>query len=84
MMECVSAETEARLAKANRSFVRLRDQAEQARRELAEAIVAERREGTTIEDITAKVTYRQTHVNRILEAAGLTEKRPRAGRSTSA
>jgi hypothetical protein len=82
MLDYMSAETQARLAKANRVFVRLRDQAEQARRELAEAIVAERKEGVTIEDITARVTYRQTHVNRILEAAGLTEKRPRAERST--
>jgi hypothetical protein len=83
MLDYMSAETQARLAKANRVFVRLRDQAEQARRELAEAIVAERKEGVTIEDITARVTYRQTHVNRILEAAGLTEKRPRARRGTS-
>lgn len=80
MMECVSAETEARLVRTNRAFVRLRDQFEQARRELAEAIVAERKEGTLIEDITARVAYRQTQVNRILEAAGLTEKRgPRHG-----
>ena len=79
MMEYVSAESEARLVKANRNFVRLRDQFALARTELAEAIVADRKEGAKIEDITAKVTYRQTQVNRILEAAGLTEKRtPRA------
>jgi acyl-CoA reductase-like NAD-dependent aldehyde dehydrogenase len=83
MLECVSAETRARLRRANRNFVRLKAQLEEARRELAEAIVAERREGTLIEDITADVTYRQTHVNRVLEAAGLTEKRPRSPRAES-
>jgi hypothetical protein len=80
MMECVSAETRARLRRANRNFVRLREQVAEARLELAEAIVAERREGTLIEDITGDVTYRQTQVNRILKAAGLTEERPRAAR----
>ena len=81
MLECVSAETRAHLRRANRNYVRLRDQFAEARRELAEAIVAERREGTLIEDITGDVTYRQTQVNRILEAAGLTEKRPRNSRT---
>lgn len=78
MMECVSAESEARLAKAARTFSRLKPQMDAARQELAAAIVAERREGTKIEEITAKVPYRQTQVNRILEAAGLTVKRVRA------
>jgi hypothetical protein len=75
MMECVSAETEARLTKAARTYARLRVQMKDARDELVDAIVAERREGTLIEDITERVPYRQTQVNRILEAAGLTEKR---------
>jgi hypothetical protein len=75
MMECVSVETEVRLVRAARAYKRLKPQLDAAREELAAAIVAERREGTKIEDITAKVPYRQTHVNRILEAAGLTEKR---------
>ena len=77
-MECVSAETEARLARASRNYTRLRRQFGDARTELAEAIVAERIEGTKIEDITERVPWRQTQVNRTLEAAGLTEKRPRA------
>ncbi len=77
MMECVSAETQARLVRANRTYVRLREQFRDARAELAQAIIAERKEGTLIEDITGKVAYRQTQVNRILEAAGLTEKRTR-------
>ena len=81
MMECVSVETQARLVRASRTYTRLKDQFEQARAELADAIVTERREGTLIEDITAKVPYRQTQVNRILEAAGLTEKRPRRAES---
>jgi len=70
-----SLEAKTRTAKANRSFVRLRDELDKARKELAAAIVAERKEGELIEDIAARVTYRQTQVNRILEAAGLTEKR---------
>lgn len=77
-MDDVSAETKARLAKASRVYARLRPQFADARRELAEAIVAERKEGALIEDITAVVPYRQTQVNRILADAGLTEKRPRA------
>jgi hypothetical protein len=75
IMDFMSAETRARLTRANRNFVRLRDQLEVARKELAAAIVAERKEGTLIEDIAGMVTYRQTQVNRVLEAAGLTEKR---------
>jgi len=75
MMECVSDATRARLAQASRSYARLRKQMDDARAELAAAIVAERREGTKIEDIAALVPYRQGHVSRILDAAGLTEKR---------
>lgn len=75
MMELVSKDTQTRLARAARDYARLRDQFAQARTELAAAIVAERREGALIEDITAVVPYRQTQVNRILEQAGLTAKR---------
>jgi hypothetical protein len=81
MLDYMSAETNARLARANRNFVRLRDQLADARAELAAAIVAERQDGELIEDITARVTYRQTQVNRILEAAGLTEKRRKGSES---
>jgi hypothetical protein len=81
MMDCVSAESQARLAKASRTYSRLKDQFADARSELAAAIIEERREGTLIEDITARVPYRQTQVNRILEAAGLTEKRTQRTRS---
>jgi hypothetical protein len=83
MMECVSDLTEARLAKAARTYARLKKQFDDARAELAAAIVAERQEGTLIEDITARVPYRQTQVNRILEAAGLTEKRRKAAAAES-
>jgi hypothetical protein len=80
MMECVSAESKARLNRASRTYTRLKPQWEAARKELAAAIAEERREGEKIEDITARVPIRQTQVNRILEAAGLTEKRtPRSG-----
>ena len=77
MMECVSAETDARLARANRNYVRVKAQFETARAELADAIVADRLDGAKIEDITAKVEYRQGQVNRILKAAGLTVPRVR-------
>lgn len=76
-MGCVSEETRARLVRANRAYVRLKRQFEDARAELADAIVAERQDGGLIEDITSLVEYRQTQVNRILKAAGLTEERPR-------
>ena len=77
IMDIVSSSIEAktRTAKANRAYVRLKEQFADARAELAAAIIAERREGELIEDITARVEYRQTQVNRVLEAAGLTEKR---------
>lgn len=79
IMDAMSDETRARLTRANRNYVRLKQQFEAARSELADAIVAERKEGTVIDDIAGMVAYRQTQVNRILEAAGLTEKRtPRA------
>ena len=79
MMDRMSAATQARLAKAARTYARLKDQFEAARVELATAIVVERQEGAKIEDITAKVPYRQTQVNRILKDAGLTqERKPRA------
>lgn len=81
MMRFVSAETEARLVRASRNYSRLKSQFADARAELAAAIIAERREGSKIEDITEKVPVRQTQVNRILEAAGLTEKRAKAASS---
>lgn len=77
IMDAMSDETRARLTRANRNYVRLKKQFGDARAELAAAIVADRKDGGKIEDITGMVAYRQTQVNRILEAAGLTEKRPR-------
>lgn len=77
IMDFVSEESRSRLLRASRTYSRLKPQLDAARRELADAIVEERKEGSLIEDITAVVPYRQTQVNRILEAAGLTEKRPR-------
>jgi hypothetical protein len=75
IMETMSDESRARLLRASRTYARLRPQWEAARKELAGAIVEERQEGVKIEDITALVPVRQTQVNRILEAAGMTEKR---------
>lgn len=75
MLDYVSAETEARLTRASRSYTRAKAQMDAARAELAAAIVAERREGTLIEDITQRVPVRQGQVNRILADAGLTQPR---------
>jgi hypothetical protein len=71
----VSPEMRSRLTKAGGSYSRAKKQFDAARAELVAAIVAARKEGTLIEDIAALVPYRQTQVNRVLEAAGLTEKR---------
>lgn len=78
IMGLVSDETRARLRKASRTYARLQEQMEEARKELAAAIVADRKDGGLIEDITAVVPYRQTQVNRILKEAGLVQERPRA------
>ena len=77
IMDLMSAETKARLSRAARTYSRLQAQLKEAREELVAAIIAERKEGALIEDITMAVPWRQTQVNRVLEAAGLTEKRPR-------
>jgi hypothetical protein len=77
IMGFVSDETRARLRKASRVYARLQEQMEDARKELAAAIVADRKDGGLIEDITAVVPYRQTQVNRILKEAGLVQERPR-------
>jgi hypothetical protein len=76
-MDFVSDESRRRLVRAARAYSRLKGQFEDARTELAEAIVEERKEGVLIEDITALVPYRQTQVNRIIKSAGLTEARRR-------
>lgn len=70
-MDCVSDATKTRLQKATRDYNRLRD----IRKEVAAAIIAERQEGTAIEDIARMSPYKQAQVNRILKAAGLTEPR---------
>ena len=77
IMDLVSDETRARLAKASRVYARLQEQMKKARAELAAAIIEDRKDGGLIEDITAVVPYRQTQVNRILKEAGLTQERPR-------
>ena len=77
IMDAVSADPEirARLMRAGRNYLRAKDQFDTARADLVAAIVDARKKGTLIEDIAADVPYRQTQVNRVLEAAGLTEKR---------
>lgn len=77
IMDAMSADPEirARLLKAGRTYSRAKDAADRARSDLVAEIVAARKAGTLIEDIAADVPYRQTQVNRVLEKAGLTEKR---------
>lgn len=77
IMVAMSADPEirARLMKAGRAYTRAKDAADEARAALVAEIVAARKAGALIEDIAADVPYRQTQVNRVLEAAGLTEKR---------
>ena len=76
MLDCVSDASRARLIKAARDYRRVKPQFEAIRKELAAAIIEERLEGVLIEDIAQIAPYRQTQVNRILDAAGLTQKRP--------
>lgn len=77
IMDGMSADPEirARLLKAGRAYSRAKDAADKARADLVAEIVAARQAGALIEDIAADVPYRQTQVNRVLEKAGLTEKR---------
>lgn len=75
IMDAMSEETRLRLRRAARAYEQAKARFDAARTELQEAIIGERKDGGLIEDITAMVPYRQTQVNRILEAAGLTEKR---------
>lgn len=70
----VSETTRARLARATRDYNRLKD----IRKEVAAAVIAEREEGTPIEEIARMSPYKQTQINRILKAAGLTEERKAA------
>ncbi len=76
-MDFVSTDPEirSRLLKAGRNYSRAKEAADAARAALVAEIVDARKKGTLIEDIAAAVPYRQTQVNRVLEAAGLTEKR---------
>lgn len=71
----VTPEMRARLTKAGRNYTRAKEAFDAARGELVGAIIDARKDGTLIEDIAGLVPYRQTQVNRVLEAAGLTEKR---------
>jgi hypothetical protein len=71
----VTPEMRSRLLKAGRNYTRAKEALDAARGELVKAIIDARKEGTLIEDIAGLVPYRQTQVNRVLEAAGLTEKR---------
>lgn len=71
----IDPEIRSRLLKAGRTYSRAKEAADRARADLVAEIVDARKKGTLIEDIAEAVPYRQTQVNRVLEAAGLTEKR---------
>ena len=71
----IDPEIRSRLLKAGRNYSRAKEAADKARADLVAEIIDARKTGTLIEDIAAAVPYRQTQVNRVLEAAGLTEKR---------
>ena len=83
-MDAMSADPEirARLMKAGRDYTRAKDAVRQGPRWISSLRSwTARKEGTLIEDIAADVPYRQTQVNRVLEAAGLTEKRAKTADS---
>ena len=75
MMACVSEQTRAELTAASRAFVRERDRLKAARARLHAAIIAEKREGSTVSSIEDIAPYRRGQVTRILDGAGLVEKK---------
>lgn len=77
-MTCVSAETETELKAASREYVRTDERMRKVRERLRDAIVAERREGTSVADIVDISPYRRGRVTDILDGAGLVEKKPKA------
>lgn len=74
-MTCMSAETRAELVAASRAFQRETDRLEATRERLHAAIVAERKEGVKVSEIEDIVPYRRGQVTRILDAAGLVDKK---------
>lgn len=79
IMRCMSAETRAELIAASRAYERetRRSEARTAavRERLYAAIIAEKREGTLVSEITDIAPYRRGHVTRILDEAGLVKKK---------
>lgn len=78
-MTCMSAETRAELIAASRAYAResRRTEARLAvvRERLHAAIIAEKREGAKVSEIEDIVPYRRGHVTRILDKAGLVQKK---------
>lgn len=81
MMKCMSAETRAELVAASRAYEREADRTDRrmtaVRERLHQAIIAEKREGTSVADIEDVAPYRRGHVTRILDSAGLVKKKPK-------
>jgi hypothetical protein len=75
MMVCVSQETQDELAAASRAYRQQEKRSEAVRARLHAAIIAEKREGTSVRNITDRSPYQRGRVTTILEDAGLTEKR---------
>lgn len=76
-MTCVSEETRAELKAATREYVLLQRRSRDNRARLRAAIVAEKKEGTSVALIVDDSPYRRGRVTAILDDAGLVEKKPR-------
>jgi hypothetical protein len=74
-MICVSDQTRAELIAASRAYERETRRVSAARARLYAAIIAERREGVSVADIEDITPYRRGQVTRILDAAGLVDKK---------
>lgn len=74
-MICVSDATRAELIAASRAHERAEVHIKGTRARLRAAIIAEKREGVKVSEIEDIVPYRRGHVTRILDEAGLVEKK---------
>jgi hypothetical protein len=75
MMICVSKETRDELVAASRAYAQHEKRTKALRDRLHAAIIAEKKEGTSVSEITDLAPYRRGRVTTILGDAGLTEKR---------
>jgi hypothetical protein len=83
-MTCVSEETMSELRVASREFSRIEERLRPARTRLHAAIIAERREGTSVADIVDISPYRRGRVTDILDQAGLVQKKTKPDETADA